>query len=231
MVLVDEPVAGAGDQIVTRAERRVVLRVDVEGVPVRTSSDRLVARREIATNDWTCSDARWRAVRPAAQEVAARETTRDCRSRGATPAVCGSRLGQSGVSVAGREAPSTVNASGPRVQSARKPVVSACQASLAAVPARHERLTAVGPLRIHAIRRLAERPAVADGPCPIEVPPPTRTSAPCVSAAVLVTMLMTPLTAFAPHMAAPGPRITSMRSMSSSIRSSASQNTPEKIRL
>ena len=40
-------------------------------------------------------------------------------------------------------------------------------------------------------------------------------------------MLITPLTALAPHMAAPGPRITSIRSMSLNIVSSASHSTPE----
>ena len=40
--------------------------------------------------------------------------------------------------------------------------------------------------------------------------------------------LITPFTALAPHSAAPGPLITSMRSTSSSITSWASQNTPEK---
>jgi hypothetical protein len=42
-----------------------------------------------------------------------------------------------------------------------------------------------------------------------------------------VITLITPFTAFAPHSVAPGPLITSMRSTSSSIRSCASQNTPE----
>jgi hypothetical protein len=48
-----------------------------------------------------------------------------------------------------------------------------------------------------------------------------------VSRAVRVMMLITPFTAFAPHSVAPGPLITSMRSMSSSITSCWSQNTPE----
>jgi len=37
---------------------------------------------------------------------------------------------------------------------------------------------------------------------------------------------MTPLTAFAPHSVPPGPRTTSMRSMSAMTRSWPSQNTP-----
>ena len=40
-------------------------------------------------------------------------------------------------------------------------------------------------------------------------------------------MLMTPLTALAPHSVAPGPLMTSIRSMSSGIRSGMSQYTPE----
>jgi len=43
-----------------------------------------------------------------------------------------------------------------------------------------------------------------------------------------VMMLITPFTAFAPQSVAPGPLITSMRSMSSSAKSCASQKTPEK---
>ena len=42
-------------------------------------------------------------------------------------------------------------------------------------------------------------------------------------------MLMTPLTAFAPQIAAPGPRITSMRSMLSRETFCESQKTPAKI--
>jgi hypothetical protein len=41
-------------------------------------------------------------------------------------------------------------------------------------------------------------------------------------------MLMTPFTALAPQSVAPGPLMTSMRSMCSSTRSCASQKTPEK---
>ena len=90
-----------------------------------------------------------------------------------------------------------------------------------------ERLIAAGPLRIHTVARGADA-SRRSGPLPVlrDRPPSTRTSPPCVSAVALVTMLITPFTALAPHMAAPGPRITSIRSMSSSIRSSASQNTP-----
>ena len=47
-------------------------------------------------------------------------------------------------------------------------------------------------------------------------------------AARLVMMLIPQFTAFDPQIAAPGPRITSMRSMSSIIVSWASQNVPEK---
>jgi hypothetical protein len=43
-----------------------------------------------------------------------------------------------------------------------------------------------------------------------------------------VVMLIRPFTAFVPHNVEPGPLTTSMRSMSSSITSCASQNTPEK---
>ena len=52
---------------------------------------------------------------------------------------------------------------------------------------------------------------------------------PTVSRAERVMMLITPLTALAPHSVAPGPRITSMRSMSSSIRFCMSQYTPEYV--
>ena len=45
---------------------------------------------------------------------------------------------------------------------------------------------------------------------------------------LLVMMLMTPFTAFAPHTVPPGPRITSMRSMSSRGTFNWSQYTPEK---
>ncbi|MFO1286542.1 MAG: hypothetical protein U1F49_08400 [Rubrivivax sp.] len=44
-----------------------------------------------------------------------------------------------------------------------------------------------------------------------------------------VMMLMTPLTALAPHSTPPGPLMTSMRSTSSSSTSCASQNTPENV--
>jgi hypothetical protein len=53
------------------------------------------------------------------------------------------------------------------------------------------------------------------------------TSAPGVSTALLVMMLITPLTAFVPHIVPPGPLTTSMRSTSSSRRSCTSQNVPE----
>jgi hypothetical protein len=46
---------------------------------------------------------------------------------------------------------------------------------------------------------------------------------PAVLAAGRVMTLMTPLTALAPHIVAPGPRITSTRSMSSSGTSTSSQ--------
>src|SRR5580658_5437930 len=42
-------------------------------------------------------------------------------------------------------------------------------------------------------------------------------------------ILITPSTAFAPHVVPPGPRITSIRAMSSSGRSRTSQNTPQKL--
>jgi len=48
-----------------------------------------------------------------------------------------------------------------------------------------------------------------------------------VSRADRVVMLITPFTALAPYSAPPGPLMTSIRSMSSSTRSRASQNTPE----
>ena len=44
-------------------------------------------------------------------------------------------------------------------------------------------------------------------------------------------MEMTPLTAFAPQATPPGPRMISMRSMSDTITSFKSQNTPENARL
>ena len=44
-------------------------------------------------------------------------------------------------------------------------------------------------------------------------------------------MEMTPLTALAPQATPPGPRTTSMRSMSDTITSFKSQNTPENARL
>lgn len=59
------------------------------------------------------------------------------------------------------------------------------------------------------------------------MPVPTLTSVPTVSRADRVMMLITPFMAFDPYSAPPGPLITSIRSMSSSIRSRASQNTPE----
>src|SRR2546428_10111855 len=42
-------------------------------------------------------------------------------------------------------------------------------------------------------------------------------------------MLMTPVTAFTPHIDPPGPRITSILAMSERGRSSVSQKTPEKV--
>src|SRR5687768_17354334 len=45
-----------------------------------------------------------------------------------------------------------------------------------------------------------------------------------------VMMLMTPFIAFAPHRLPPGPRITSMRSISETGTVSASQKTPENSR-
>jgi hypothetical protein len=60
------------------------------------------------------------------------------------------------------------------------------------------------------------------------VPPPAFTSPPWVSAACLVMMLMTPFMAFAPQMVAPGPRITSILSMSSNRTSWTSQYVPAK---
>ena len=45
---------------------------------------------------------------------------------------------------------------------------------------------------------------------------PAVSNPPCVSLARLAIMLMTPLTALAPYSVAPGPRMTSMRSISSS---------------
>ena len=59
------------------------------------------------------------------------------------------------------------------------------------------------------------------------VPPPPERSSPCVSFAFLVITLITPFTALAPHKVAPGPLMTSIRSMSSSGTSWTSQNTPE----
>ena len=52
------------------------------------------------------------------------------------------------------------------------------------------------------------------------------TRRPWLSFAVFVMILMTPLTALAPHNVAPGPLITSIRSMSSKSVSCTSQNTP-----
>jgi hypothetical protein len=49
------------------------------------------------------------------------------------------------------------------------------------------------------------------------------TLAPWVPLAALVITLITPLTALAPHIVAPGPRITSIRSTSSSGTSTSSQ--------
>ncbi len=47
------------------------------------------------------------------------------------------------------------------------------------------------------------------------MPTVVESRSPCVSFALLVMMLMTPLTALAPQSVAPGPRMTSIRSMSS----------------
>ena len=61
--------------------------------------------------------------------------------------------------------------------------------------------------------------------CPA-LPPPPDTIPPCVSSARLVIILITPLTAFAPHTEPPGPRMTSILSMSSS----GTSNDPNKLR-
>ena len=50
---------------------------------------------------------------------------------------------------------------------------------------------------------------------------------PWLAAAERVTMLITPFMALVPHRAAPGPRMTSMRSMSSITMSWVSHSTPE----
>src|SRR3989440_967020 len=60
------------------------------------------------------------------------------------------------------------------------------------------------------------------------MPPPPETRSPCVSLLFLLMTLMTPFTALAPHSAAPGPLMTSIRSMSARGTSCTSQNTPEK---
>ena len=52
---------------------------------------------------------------------------------------------------------------------------------------------------------------------------------PWVSPALRVRMLITPLTALAPHSAPPGPLMTSMRSMFSGSTNWSSQYMPEKI--
>ena len=76
-------------------------------------------------------------------------------------------------------------------------------------------------------RRRRARPPYRAATCaPSNVPPPTLTAPPGGSAADFVTMLITPLTALAPHVAPPGPRTTSMRSIWSSGMSSDSQKTP-----
>ncbi len=59
-------------------------------------------------------------------------------------------------------------------------------------------------------------------------PHPTDTALPRASAAARVITLMTPFTAFAPQRVAPGPVITSTRSMSCTGSAWSSQNTPEK---
>src|SRR2546427_546329 len=61
----------------------------------------------------------------------------------------------------------------------------------------------------------------------LSVPPPPDSSTPCVSLASFVMTLITPLTALAPHSVAPGPLMTSIRSMSARGTSCTSQNTPE----
>ena len=68
--LVDEPVAGAGHQILMRAERRVVLRVDVEGLPV-VVPDRLLPARDVDERLHLQRRAAGARVRPAAKEMAA----------------------------------------------------------------------------------------------------------------------------------------------------------------
>ena len=61
--------------------------------------------------------------------------------------------------------------------------------------------------------RVGADPDLANMPWSNE-PPPAVTKVPWVSRALLVTMLMIPFTALAPHTLAPGPRMTSIRSMS-----------------
>ena len=89
------------------------------------------------------------------------------------------------------------------------------------------RIVVIGPLREHTIRDAADRSAMANG-CLIALEGPGAhcdRRAPC-STADLVTMLMTPFMALAPQTVPPGPRMTSIRSMSCSSRSSPSQTRP-----
>ena len=59
-------------------------------------------------------------------------------------------------------------------------------------------------------------------------PSPATSCAPCVVEDLLVMILITPLTAFAPQTEPPGPRMTSILSTFPKGRSNVSQNTPPK---
>jgi hypothetical protein len=124
--------------------------------------------------------------------------------------------------------PLTVTLSAAVRQSARNPTWTLCAASSMGAP------DAVQVCCLSSVRAL-----IRQSPLAPRLPPwrnaafdsrsPTDVEArkPAVSAAGLVTTLITPLTAFTPHSVPPGPLITSMRSMFSSITLWASQNTPE----
>src|SRR5580704_1457199 len=117
------------------------------------------------------------------------------------------------------------------LKSERNPACEECQPSAAAAPpGKAELLT----LKYRANTRYAPTDPASPPYCtnPAAVsrdPPPAVTRPPFVSAELFVMILMTPLTAFAPHTVPPGPRMISIRSISSRGTSTWSQKTPEKL--
>jgi hypothetical protein len=203
----------AADQDLVRAEREAVLPLDVERVEMLLELLRMLAVRVVPVRLHARHRPAGELARPAADEVGAVDL-----------ALAGVLVDLATVRVA---------LHGERVD---RPVPVGTESDLPAlgrVPDRaaplDRRVVEVEVLRVHAVAAAPrQRAAVAHRRARLRVAGAADTSKPCVLSALRVMMLMTPLTALAPQRVAPGPLTTSIRSMSSSTTSCASQNTPEK---